>query len=369
MISNSIPTPSFPTDLPSIEARLQEIDPVRYHSSRNYADGAVTYLSPYISRGVLSTRQVYDYIKRLELGWGHIEKLVQELAWRDYWQQVWIAKGDAIFDDLKHPQAPVKHHQTPKAVLDATTGIEAVDQAIERFYQTGYMHNHMRMYVAAICCNIGQAHWLNPAKWLYAHLLDGDLASNHLSWQWVAGSNANKKYYANQENINRYFHSTQQGTFLDVPYEAFDEMEVPKILQATDAFDLHTNLPDTPAPVLDPTKITLVYNYYNLDPYWHADEDVQRVLLLEPSFFKAYPVSKHCLDFALALSGNMENITLFCGEFSDLEALTSREKLVFKEHPTNRHYRGTEEPRTWMSSVTGYYPSFFAFWKKCRKEL
>ena len=51
---------------------------------------------------------------------------------------------------------------------------------------------------------------------MYYHLLDGDWASNALSWQWVAGSNANKKYYANQDNINKYFNSSQKQTFLDV---------------------------------------------------------------------------------------------------------------------------------------------------------
>ncbi|TNF24816.1 MAG: deoxyribodipyrimidine photolyase, partial [Bacteroidetes bacterium] len=47
-----------------------------------------------------------------------------------------------------------------------------------------------------------------------------------------------------------------------------------------------------------------------------------------------------------------------------------RESLVYyKEHPLNKNYVGTEEPRDWMFSVTGYYRSFFAFWKKCQKEM
>jgi deoxyribodipyrimidine photo-lyase len=165
---------------------------------------------------VISTKQVFTAIKSSGISWEKSEKLIQELAWRDYWQQVWIVKGDEIHKDLKHPQFPVRNYKIPKAIATAQTGINAVDEAIQELYSSGYMHNHMRMYVATLCCNIARCHWRESAKWLYAHLLDGDLASNQLSWQWVSGANASKKYYANQNNINKYWGSNQKNTFLDV---------------------------------------------------------------------------------------------------------------------------------------------------------
>ena len=91
----------FPTDIESIHARIRAIDPKKYATSRNYVDGAVSYLSPYVSRGVISTRKIFQHVKSLNLPWHQTEKFVQELAWRDYWQQVWIAKGDDIHSDLK----------------------------------------------------------------------------------------------------------------------------------------------------------------------------------------------------------------------------------------------------------------------------
>ena len=359
----------FPTDILSIEKRIQAIDPVRYASSRNFKNGAVTRLSPYISRGVISTKQVFQFIKTLNLPWSACEKLVQELAWRDYWQQVWMAKGDEIFDDLKHKQNPVLNHQMPTAVLQCNTGIEAVDQAIKLLYETGYMHNHMRMYVASICCNIGNSHWLNPAKWMYSHLLDGDLASNHLSWQWVAGAFSSKKYFANQSNINKYFQSNQQGTFLDVEYEDFASLEIPESLLDTRVFTEETFLPNVSPPNFEKSKTTLIYNYYNLDPYWHQGKYLQRILLLEPSVFEKFPVSQKCIEFALALSKNIPGIKVFVGEFSELLKHLDSKDLIFKEHPLNRHYHGNEESREWLSSVQGYFPSFFAFYKKCKKEI
>ncbi|MEO5685193.1 MAG: FAD-binding domain-containing protein [Chitinophagaceae bacterium] len=70
-----------------------------------------------------------------------------------------------------------------KNIAGAKTGITAIDEQITLLYETGYMHNPVRMYLAGITCNIGKAHWLQPARWMYYHLLDGDLASNSLSWQ------------------------------------------------------------------------------------------------------------------------------------------------------------------------------------------
>ncbi|WP_373397818.1 hypothetical protein V8V91_25405 [Algoriphagus halophilus] len=49
--------------------------------------------------------------------------------------------------------------------------------------------------------------------------------------------------------------------------------------------------------------------------------------------------------------------------------LVEPKNLIFKEHPTNSHYQGKEEPRDWMSSVKGYFPSFFAFWKRCKRKF
>ena len=312
---------------------------------------------------------MFKHIIGLGLPWHEIEKFVQELAWRDYFQQVWIAKKEGIKQDLKNKQSPVSNYQIPKPIVESNTGIEAVDQAIRELYATGYMHNHMRMYVASVCCNVANSHWLAPANWMYSHLLDGDLASNYLSWQWVAGTFSNKKYYANQQNINTFFNSTQRNTFLDVDYGCFETMDIPGELVETVHWNVAPALPKQENSKLIKNKTTLVYNYYNIDPYWHKGEDVQRVFLMEPSFFEQYPVSRRCMDFALELTKNIEGIQMYIGEFSDLKDQLDSGKIIYKEHPTNVHYLGFEEARYWLSSIVGYFPSFFSFWKKCKKEL
>lgn len=359
----------FETSMEFINQRIDEIDPVAYGKTRNFVDGAVTYLSPYISRGVISTKQVLEAILKKGYEPKRIEKFIQELAWRDYWQQIWLAKGDAIDNDLKRPQPEVKNHGIPEAVPQGKTGILAIDQAIQGFYDTGYLHNHVRMYIASICTNVAQCHWRQPAKWMYYHLLDGDWASNALSWQWVAGSNSHKKYYANQGNINKYCHSEQRDTFLDVSYEELTAMDVPKELVEIEPFDLKTNLPKPKEIHIDGCLPTLIYNFYNLDPHWKSGEKANRILLLEPSHFEKYPVSDKSIQFMLDLSKNVEGIQIVVEEFSELMDGLNPNKIFFKEHPTNSHYQGVQEDRDWMFSVTGYFPSFFAFWKKCKKEL
>ena len=89
--------PDFPTDLASIRERIDRIDPILYARTRNHVSGAVTYLSPYISRGVISTRQVLDAVLGKGYALRDIESFVKELCWRDHFQRVALS-DNALFD-------------------------------------------------------------------------------------------------------------------------------------------------------------------------------------------------------------------------------------------------------------------------------
>lgn len=359
----------FPTDYNLIVQRLNQINPLQYANTRNYIDGNVTYLSPYISRGVISLKQVARQALKKHEPY-QIQKLLQELAWREYWQRVWQHSGDKIFTDIKQPQQNVLHHQLPSAIENAATGIEAIDKYIGELHDTGYMHNHVRMYVSSIACNIARAHWLVPSQWMYYHLLDGDLASNALSWQWVAGSFSSKKYYCNQENINRYTYSKQQNTFLDFSYEELINSAVSPILKPIKNFTCTTTLPQTKQPVIEDGLSVLLYNSYNLDPLWHSSIKANRILLMEPSHFNRFPVSEKVLSFIIALAGNIKGIQIFTGEFENLNTICNGNKIIFKQHPAFAHYKGSgEKYEELFPDVTGYYNSFSAYWKHCEKYI
>ena len=165
--------------------KIGSIDPVKYSQDRNFIDGSVTKLSPYISRGLISTKYVFENILQKGIPFWKIEKFVQELCWRDYWQLIWKREGNLINSDLKRVQDGITNHSLSKSIYDANCGIEAIDNSINELYSTGYMHNHNRMYLASIACNISKSHWLNPAKWMYFNLLDGDWGSNAANSGWA----------------------------------------------------------------------------------------------------------------------------------------------------------------------------------------
>jgi deoxyribodipyrimidine photo-lyase len=373
-----------------VQALLAAIDAKRYGKTRNYVSGSVSELGPYVSRGVISTRMVWVYLLARGHSFEEMFGFVQQLAWRDFFQRVWMGLGDGIIGDIRGEQEGVKHTAVPAAIAAGTAGIDGIDVGIQRLVSSGYMHNHQRMYTAFLTCNLAGAHWKLPAQWMYAHLLDGDWGSNALSWQWVAGTFSNKKYIANQENINRYTNTQQRGTYLDVEYEQLAEAPVPEVLKPT--LDAHEVLPfhdctsealmaavaNKGLPIWDaiirPNDHRIVIcNYYQLSAQFVASQSGSPILLLEPSVFKQYPVASHCVDFMLSLAAEIPHVQVFVGEFGALQtALRSfgEVEIVYQEHPLNRHYKGTEIPRDWLApEVEGTFSSFFSYWKKVEKSL
>ena len=361
---------TLPTKYDQIIQLFEQIDPVRYGKSRNFINGAVTQLSPYVSRGIIDIKQILDYLINKGYPYYSCEKFIQQLFWREYFQRVWQTYQGGMNQDIKQAQSDVNNHGIPTALLNAHTSIQAIDDGIELLKSSGMMHNHLRMYTAFLACNMGKSHWLHPAKWMYYHLLDGDWGSNALSWQWVAGSFSNKKYIANQENINHYTKSSQTNTFLDISYDELQLLETPSVLVDIESATLQTNLPSASTLNIDAELPVLLYNYYNLSPTWRADMKANRILLLEPEIFKEHPVADHCISFVLQLAENIDGIQLFIGSFNELKKLLNNQPVYFREHPLNAHYEGIEDSRSWIiPSTTEVRGSFFSFWKKNEQAI
>jgi len=188
-------------------AALNEIDPDRYARTRNHLAGAITRLSPWLRHGVLSTAEVRDTACRLVEQPQQAEKLISELAWRDYWQQVYASLGEAIDSDLEPPAATSRRPQlseVPDDVLSASTGMACVDAWVRELHSTGFLHNHVRMWLASWLVHARGVRWQAGAAWFLSQLLDADPASNTLSWQWVAGTFSAKPYIFNRDNLERY---------------------------------------------------------------------------------------------------------------------------------------------------------------------
>ncbi|WP_458071990.1 FAD-binding domain-containing protein [Rhodanobacter sp. BL-MT-08] len=205
--------------------RIAAIRPSDYARSRNALDGAVTRLSPYLTHGFISLPAVHAAITaRHAIDAQH--KLVYEFGWREYWHHVWSHRGDGIFDSLHEGLLPGDAYASalPDDIREARTGVPVIDRAVRQLYATGYLHNHVRMWLASYVVHLRKVHWRTGADWLYAHLLDGDLASNHLSWQWIAATASHKPYLFNAENVAKYapseWHSPR--SVIDTSYEALD---------------------------------------------------------------------------------------------------------------------------------------------------
>ncbi len=219
---------------PSYEAALQRIaaiSPSGYARTRNALDGAVTGLSPYLTHGIVSLPEVATLVAQKHK-LGYEDKLVFEFGWREFFHHVWerTKQPDDILKDMRPANLwrGAYAKELPQDIREGRTGVPCIDTAVRQLYATGYLHNHARMWLASYCVHLRKVHWRAGADWLYAHLLDGDLASNHLSWQWVASTFSSKPYLFNAANVAKYAPQSawkawaSAKTAVDMSYEQLD---------------------------------------------------------------------------------------------------------------------------------------------------
>ncbi len=190
------------------ENSLNIVDPVSYAKSRNFLTGAVTRLSPYLRYSVLSLAEVRRYIQEKIKHPDEATKLINELGWRDYWQRLYAKLGDGIWQDQEEYKTgyTAKDYAAdlPEDIKTSTTERVCIDSFSRDLRETGYLHNHARLWLAAYIVHWRHILWQTGAKWFLQHLLDGDPASNNMSWQWVASTFSHKPYFFNRENLERY---------------------------------------------------------------------------------------------------------------------------------------------------------------------
>ncbi|AFY42934.1 FAD-binding domain-containing protein [Nostoc sp. PCC 7107] len=190
------------------QTALQKVDPSTYSKTRNFLTGAVTKLSPYIRYGVLSLAEIRDYVLDNVDQLEDATKLINELGWRDYWQRLYAKLGNGIWQDQEEYKtgytAPEYAAELPPDIQAGSTGRVCIDNFSQELRETGYLHNHSRMWLAAYILHWRHIRWQAGAKWFLQHLLDGDPASNNMSWQWVASTFSHKPYFFNRDNLERY---------------------------------------------------------------------------------------------------------------------------------------------------------------------
>jgi deoxyribodipyrimidine photo-lyase len=230
MKSNQLDLPRFEPTVSAALARLAAIRPGEYARTRNHLGGAVSQVSPYLTHGFVSMPEVARFLdSRHQLDLQH--KFAYELGWREYFQHVWRHEGEGILESLHEGPLPDAAYasELPADIREARTGVPTIDAAVRMLYACGWLHNHARMWLASYVVHLRKVHWRAGADWMLGHLLDGDLASNHLSWQWVAGTGSHKPYLFNADNVARFAPKalaawSAKGTVLDQGYEAIEQI-------------------------------------------------------------------------------------------------------------------------------------------------
>jgi hypothetical protein len=166
--------------------------------------GAVSRLSPHIRRRLVSEDEVIAAALSAH-GPEGAEKFIQEVVWRSYFKgwleqrpTTWDSYRDGLQLDFALLADDRKLRAQVQAATEGRTGLDYFDAWAQELVETGYLHNHARMWFASIWIFTFGLPWRLGADFFLRHLLDGDPASNTLGWRWVAGLHTRGKTYAAQ---------------------------------------------------------------------------------------------------------------------------------------------------------------------------
>jgi deoxyribodipyrimidine photo-lyase len=187
-----------------------------YASKRSYDYGIgrhenVSTLSPYIRHRLITEYEVASAVLQAHSS-SAADKFIQEVCWRTYWKgwleqrpQIWTEYLEQVAVERKALREDDATAAEIAAAERGDTGVECFDTWVSELIETGYLHNHARMWFASIWIFTLKLPWVLGADFFLRHLLDGDPASNTLSWRWVAGlQTRSKTYLARPENIAEY---------------------------------------------------------------------------------------------------------------------------------------------------------------------
>ena len=187
-----------------------------YARSRNFDFGSdrrgnVSVMSPWIRHRLVLEQELLESVLARHT-FSSAQKFIEEVFWRAYFKG-WLEQHSAVWRDYRQS---VTHFSEQldndselfdrlKQAVDGKTGIDCFDAWARELVSTGYLHNHARMWFASIWVFTLKLPWQLGADFFLRNLLDGDPASNTLSWRWVSGLHTvGKTYLARASNIEKY---------------------------------------------------------------------------------------------------------------------------------------------------------------------
>ena len=218
---------------PTREAGLQRLTEFLPRAGRTYADqrnhdngtpasgesrSNVSQLSPWLHAGLLSEHEVVNAVLAQHSPQAS-EKFIAEVFWRVYFKgyldqrpSIWSRYCETRNAALARLDGNAGLRTAYQEAVEGRTGIAAFDHWAHELTQTGYLHNHARMWFASIWIFTLKLDWELGADFFLRHLIDADAASNTLSWRWVGGLHTKgKTYLARPDNIARYTADHPEG--------------------------------------------------------------------------------------------------------------------------------------------------------------
>jgi len=208
-----------------------------YQTDRDRPDTEGTSsLSPYLHWGQIGPRQIYHALaQRCDLTKPGPLTYLKEIYWREFAYNVLYHFPETPDRPLRTEYAGFPWEHDPeilKAWQTGNTGYPIVDAGMRQLWQTGWMHNRVRMIVSSLLVKHLLHDWQEGAKWFWDTLVDADLASNTLGWQWSGGCGADAAPYF------RIFNPIIQGKKFD-PNGDYVRQYVPELAKLSSE-DIHT---------------------------------------------------------------------------------------------------------------------------------
>ncbi|MBL8298950.1 MAG: deoxyribodipyrimidine photo-lyase [Rhodanobacteraceae bacterium] len=195
------------------------------------AIGGTSRLSAHLHFGEISPRQIHWALHELGCSRGArcheaAEPFLRELGWREFAHHLLYHFPQTTQQDLNPDFGGFAWREPETELLTAwqrgRTGIPMIDAGMRELWETGWMHNRVRMLTASFLCKNLRIHWRHGARWFWDTLVDADLANNTLGWQWSAGTGADAAPYF------RIFNPVTQGERFD-PDGAYVKRWLPQL--------------------------------------------------------------------------------------------------------------------------------------------
>ena len=222
-----------------------ENDILNYNSKRNFDFGIknrnnVSCLSPYITHRLITE---YETVKKVLLKhpFQKVDKFIQEIFWRIYWKG-WLELRPKVWSDFTGDLKGINEDDNYKKAINGETQIKCFNDWVEELKENNYLHNHTRMWFASIWIFTLNLPWQKGAEFFIKNLLDGDAASNTLSWRWVAGLQTKGKHYVAQSwNINKFTNNKYQDVKLNEKVSPLADVRDYKITPLSLSFEDNSN--------------------------------------------------------------------------------------------------------------------------------